>query len=482
MKRTRSIGQDLRLAPLVIAALACAACGGGGSPASGGGSGGGTATAPQFTSAATASVTENTTGTFYTAAAQDPQNDPVTFTLYSGADAGQFVLDGTGLRFNAAPNYDLPTDANGDNVYEVVLRASAGGEATDLALKVRVTNDREGVIVTRVATGLVDPVGMAFQPVTSKLLIAERGGRVVAFDPESGSKIEDIFIRDHRKPGELLGISWGFRDQVFQEGVYLVAHDPAEGLFVEAFNADRGFTGYARLGSPWTAPTTVSMLGSQSMYIAVGDSSGNLAQDASSAYGKLFELPTVDPYAGASVPSPIVIRPAIIGDGIQKPGGISPAYGNLYLADQGSSVAHEITAFNPKARPLDFGWPFYEGAKSIRTNPPAAVNGPSIVYPVGTGRKEGTGVIAGIINDYNSFPALGSVYVFADTNGTIWTIQDAKITDGILHGANEIEDRTEDFAPDAGKIDAPVAIIQGGRGDRFFILDVDGEIFMVTGN
>src|SRR3546814_6637994 len=107
-----------------------ASCGG---RESGGGDGNPpTANAPPvFTSLQTASVAENGTAA-YQAAASDPDNDALTFAIDGGIDAALFSITPAGaLRFNAAPDYDLPGDADGDNVYAVQLRVSdASASAT----------------------------------------------------------------------------------------------------------------------------------------------------------------------------------------------------------------------------------------------------------------------------------------------------------------------------------------------------------------
>ena len=51
----------------------------------------------------------------------------------------------------------FPADQNQDNVYEVTLRASAGGETVDFPLRVTVLNDKEGIKVTRIAEGIPEP-------------------------------------------------------------------------------------------------------------------------------------------------------------------------------------------------------------------------------------------------------------------------------------------------------------------------------------
>ena len=75
----------------------------------------------------------------------------------------------------------------------------------------------------------------------------------------------------------------------------------------------------------------------------------------------------------------------MIGDGIRQPGGLSSFEGDLILADQGGSVAHSITRFQDSWRPLDFGWPFYEGATAVRTDAPDRINGPTLAYNFGEG-------------------------------------------------------------------------------------------------
>ena len=116
---------------LALPPLLLTSCGGGG------GNGGGTPPAanapPTFTSLQTASVAENTSAA-YQATATDPNGDALTFAIDGGADAARFAITAAGaLRFNAAPDYDLPGDANGDNIYTVQLRVSDASAAFDVA-------------------------------------------------------------------------------------------------------------------------------------------------------------------------------------------------------------------------------------------------------------------------------------------------------------------------------------------------------------
>ena len=108
---------------------------------------------PSFTSPATASVEENQTAA-YTALATDADGDPLTYSL-SGTDAGLFTIDpATGVvSFNEAPDVENPDDANGDNVYDIVVTASdntGGTPDTTQAVAITVTgvNDNAPVFTS----------------------------------------------------------------------------------------------------------------------------------------------------------------------------------------------------------------------------------------------------------------------------------------------------------------------------------------------
>ena len=102
------------------------------------------ATAPTFTSAASASEVENTAASsvVYTAVATDP--DVIGTVSYSltGTDAAKFSIEAaTGkVRFLAAPNFEAPTDANADNAYQVIVHANDGIHDTTKNVSISVTN------------------------------------------------------------------------------------------------------------------------------------------------------------------------------------------------------------------------------------------------------------------------------------------------------------------------------------------------------
>jgi len=82
--------------------------------------------APSVTSGATASFVENGTGTAYQAAGSDPEGTTLGWSL-GRTDAALFNISSTGaVTFRAAPNFEAPADAGGNNVYDITVTASDG--------------------------------------------------------------------------------------------------------------------------------------------------------------------------------------------------------------------------------------------------------------------------------------------------------------------------------------------------------------------
>jgi hypothetical protein len=98
--------------------------------------------APVITSPDTASVPENTTSVLtVTATDADLPPQTLTFSIVGGADQAKFAITAGGaLSFVAPPDFEALTDANGDNVYVVIVQASDGGLTALQAILVTVTN------------------------------------------------------------------------------------------------------------------------------------------------------------------------------------------------------------------------------------------------------------------------------------------------------------------------------------------------------
>jgi hypothetical protein len=86
---------------------------------------------PAFTSAITADVAENSTAVMTVAAADpDPNDQTLTYSITGGADQDKFTIDSStgALVFASAPDFETPTDADGNNAYVVEVTADDGNK------------------------------------------------------------------------------------------------------------------------------------------------------------------------------------------------------------------------------------------------------------------------------------------------------------------------------------------------------------------
>ena len=468
----------------VGAAIGLAACGGGN------GGGGTTPVAnrpPAFTSSTTASVTENFSGSFYQAAAADPDNDTISYSISGGSDAARFVLEGDRLRFAAAPNYDLPTDSDEDNVYLVQITASDGRATTTLDLRVTVTNDREGVIVRRVGSGFDRPVGFVSIPGDTRVFVPERSGRIFLFDPASGTKSLFLTVNvSTAGEGGLAAIA-PMADYA-RSGQFVVLYTASNGTFLAAIGQRSGIFGSPALTSETvlsaglpagaSATGTAQLAADGKVYIATSDALGATdptlgSQSATSVFGKLYVVDrNPDPFAGVS-PQYFLVRR--IASGLRYPRGATLLDGRLLLADRGGDSRHEVDLID-LAADGNFGWPYKEGTITVRSGGPSGLVDPALEYRYGAGPGMGIGIVGGIVYR-GPIASLSGQYVFADRNGAIFATNAAKLG-GTLITASAIERRRADFMPDAGTLSEPSAISADANG-TLYIVDAGGDIFLV---
>ena len=74
------------------------------------------------------SIAENTTAVTTVTATDPDAGQTLSYSIIGGADESKFTIDPTtgALSFITAPNFELPTDAGGNNVYDVIVQVSDG--------------------------------------------------------------------------------------------------------------------------------------------------------------------------------------------------------------------------------------------------------------------------------------------------------------------------------------------------------------------
>jgi glucose/arabinose dehydrogenase len=472
--------------------------------------------APSFTSAASASVAENSTGPIYTAAASDPDGDPVTFAIAGGPDAARFTLSSGGqLAFAAAPDFEAPADADRDNVSRLQLSVSDGrGGAAVLDLAITVTNLAAGGFrVRRVGNGFAAPLFLAGIPDGSgRVLVVEHGGRVRILNPATGAVAATPFLDvagSVTTDGErgLLGLALapdfptsgtfyayltnlggnielrryrtlaGNRDQADPASADLILTIPHPSFN----NHNGGWIGFGPDGF---------------LYLGVGDGGSggdpaNNGQNTAVLLGKLLRIdvasdafPT-DPARDYAIPAsnPFAASggaPEIYAYGLRNPfrNSFDAATGNLYLGDVGQGAVEEIDLIPPNRPGLNFGWARLEGTQSFNGQPPANATPPVAQYFHGAGPVDGNSVTGGYVYR-GPVESLQGLYVFGDfVRGRLWSVPAASLVFGQTLAASSFTVRNGDFAPNAGTI-GNVASFGEDQARNLYIVDYDGEIFVI---
>lgn len=470
---------------------------------SGGGNGGGTPTPtptpppvnspPSFTSAATASIIENA-ALAYQATASDPDGNPITFSIAGGADAPRFAITAAGaLSFVASPNFDLPADADDNNVYAVQLRASDGTANASLDLQVTVTNSREGIAVRRVGTGFDQPIDVAAVPGdNSRVLVAEKTGGVWFLTPATGAKSLAFRLTGLTTDGErgLLGIAPS--PNYATTGEVMVHMTGASGtIFIrQCFVPGGTCTDVLSIPHPTNNNHNGGWIAwgpDGNLYVAIGDGGGggdpnNNAQNTNSRLGKILRLARSGGGFVAAPGNPFAAGggdPYVFALGLRNPYRNSFDGNRLIIADVGQGAIEEINLARTDQPGLNFGWRFLEGTQPFSGTAPAGLTGPVTQYGHGAGPREGQSIIGGHVYR-GPVASLQGSYVFGDfVSGNIWSLPAASLVQGSLFPASSYERRNQDFTPDAGTIDQLVSFGLDGAGN-LYIVDIAGEIFEVV--
>ena len=179
---------------------------------------------PEVTGPTAFTVDENVTA-IGTIEATDPEGGDVTFAIDGGADAALFAIDAaTGaLSFLAAPDFEAPGDAGGDNVYDVAVSASDGTAQTTTNIAVSVAGVNEAPVVSGTVEDLSLEAGTAGSVDLSTLTFA---------DPDAG---DEVALAATLADGSPLPAGIALNGSLLE-----VADDVAEGSYQIAVRASDG--------------------------------------------------------------------------------------------------------------------------------------------------------------------------------------------------------------------------------------------------
>ena len=213
---------------------------------------------PTFTSPAAVSVAENTTAVV-TLTADDADGDELSFSVSGGADQAAFVIADplTGaLAFQVAPDFENPSSADGDNVFEVEVSVTDGiNDPVVQALTITVTDNPDIPPIQNSAPTFTSPALVSVVENTTAVVIltaddadgdelsfsvsggADQAAFVIA-DPLTGALAFQV-APDFENPSSADGdnvfevevsVTDGINDPVVQSLTVALADEPADDL------------------------------------------------------------------------------------------------------------------------------------------------------------------------------------------------------------------------------------------------------------
>ncbi len=457
---------------------------------------------------------ENAIGVVYRPLATDPENAMLTYgATIGGADAARFVMNPVTreVRFAAQPNFEAPTDAGANNVYDISFTVSDGATTVTRNVAITVTNVANGFRVRRVASGLAAPIYAAGLPDGSgRVVIVERGGRIRVLTPSTGvfDATDFLNVPQIDTNGEKGLLSIAFSPNFLSDRTFYLHLNPLSSNISEIRKYTVLAGNYAQADAA-TADTiltvaqpsatnhkggTVAFDQSGRLLISLGDggSSSATAQNPNSLLGKIlridpstdafpadasrdYAIPTANPFAAGGG------SPEIMAMGLRNPFRMSvdPVGGDLFIGDVGQSAIEEVDRLAAGATGIvNYGWDRREGSLSYN----GGTNDPSFTLPVTEyGRTVGTTVTGGVVYR-GPIEDLQAQYIFGDFgSNTLWSTPITNLVIGSVFPSTSLTVQNTAFAPNTGTINSVVAFGTDGDGN-VYIVDIGGEVFVLEPN
>ncbi|WP_419944416.1 cadherin domain-containing protein [Candidatus Poriferisodalis sp.] len=313
---------------------------------------------------------ENDTAVAGAFTATDPEGDLVTWDL-SGPDQALFTIAGGELSFGSPPDFEAPADADGDNVYGLVVEASAVGGTVRRDVTVTVTDVDESATITIDSGSLTVPYVedataavasfSAEDPESAPIRWSLGGDDGEVFEISNRGVLRFLRPPDYERPVD----DGGDNEYLVQVLARAGASDPVTlGIAVDVINSDepavvRLSSPQPQVGAAMTAvlddpdgAVTLSWTWQRSLnggpWADVGTASGYTPQPADEGYDLRAQASYVDSFDGstdnAAAQAPHATRPAPSSNS-------APDFGTGLLrrtvdegADAGASVGAAVAA------------------------------------------------------------------------------------------------------------------------------------------
>ncbi|KLE32068.1 hypothetical protein AAW01_11670 [Aurantiacibacter gangjinensis] len=422
--------------------------------------------APQITSPANLDLEEgNAFG--LEISATDADGDALTFSIVGGADADAFEFFRNTLLTRGNLDFELPLDADGNNIFEVVIEVSDGEATAQRALRITVVNSREGFELRRIRSGL-GTVAAASTVDRNRIWVVGTDG---SFWEEA------IDVRDtSAELGRIPGFGGAIDSQILSVGSITDLSGQLNALVLSRHGAEVRLTEYLRAqiasGMPGTVRWSVTFADASSvsaslfaeggqMMLALGDNgTPATAQDIATPFGGLFRI------SGSANTGLTFNR---VGNGLRD-----PRLG--YMTDDGIRIIDRgllQDEINERPSGNNFEWPLRDGERDgpVTSVPstPGNFASPTFVWPA-----DESGTFVDFVENARYCTLDGLSMVVGTSDGRFFS-------GSTLIG--RFEERTQDFIPDAGTIDEVIAVELYDdiywELTRVAVVDRDGEIFIL---
>jgi len=439
--------------------------------------------APQFTSPASVSVNENATSVI-TVVATDADGNTLNYTVNGGADQARFAINASSgaLSFIVAPDFEVPTDSDTNNVYEVQVNVGDGGNAVNHMMTVTVNDLNEQTsglpsrpanptceiadapvlaapikltqVFTNLGSAFSNPVVLLQSPVNTDrwYVLEQHSGLVKTFLSGDSATVTALNLKSklHTNFGEsgLLGMAFhpDFANNKFVFIYYSAPGGSNHESVISRFTAnnDSNFdlaseVEILRIDQPYGNHNggNISFGADGFLYIGMGDGGDaddpdDNAQNISSLLGKMLRIDVDNPASGNEYSSP-ADNPYVGGNGLDEiyATGLRNPWrwsfdrlnGNLILGDVGQSAREEIDFITNGG---NYGWPCFEGSLAGSNNTTTCTQQGDYDAPVYEyDRDVGQSVTGGFIYRGSAMPDLYGSYIYSDYfPGAIWGLSD----------------------------------------------------------
>lgn len=383
----------------------------------------------------------------------------------NGPDADFFSLsapryDGThadlDLIVNLVQDFENPSDADGDGIYEVTVTVDDGQATHSIDSQITLADQSLRFNAPFTSTvDLVEPMQIVGN-VDNRAIIIEKSGRIALENsggPPTMASTTMLDLSSEVSSNGERGLLGGALSPDFESDrtIYLCFTNQSGNVEIRSYSL---LVGQTEIFDPSTEQKIITIPRPRAnhnagwigfapdgtLWIPTGDSGGandpdSLAQDPFALQGKVLRIDVtnddfpMDMERNYAIPSDNPFSdgangaPEVFALGLRNPfrAAIEPFTGDLYIGDVGQNRREEINRLSLSEPGLNFGWPLFEGLLPNTGTDSTGLTSPVLEY--GHSGSRGS-IVLGSIGFWETDYASESYIIFSDfSSGEVWLLQ-----------------------------------------------------------